>query len=51
MNETQVHLSAGAGMVGMPTGPEAGRREPVREEKKGKKHRIPRYTPLLPLTP
>ena len=47
-----MRLSAEASMVGMPTGPEAGRREPVREERKGeKKHRIPQYTPLPPLTP
>ena len=32
-----MRLSAEAGMVGMPTGPEAGRREPVREERKGEK--------------
>ena len=39
MNEMQVRLSAGAAPAGTPTGPNAGRREPVREEKRGEDKR------------
>lgn len=58
MDELQVRLSAGADTAATPTGPNAGKRESVREEKRAKtnsgktqKHKKHQDTRLPPLRP